>query len=88
MRRGLALLLLSIVLGFLGLAAADPCDLEDGDCAPLCHAGCVDGCATAPVPTAARSLPGDLTASIRPFPAPGDAPLSRSVRPLLEPPRA
>lgn len=88
MRRGVALLLLAIVLGFLGLAAADPCDASEGDCAPLCHASCVDGCATAPVPAVASSLPGDLGATAHPLSATEDSPLARPARPALDPPRA
>lgn len=88
MRRGVACLLLALLLGFLAMAAADPCDATEGGCAPLCHAGCVDGCSTAPVPSVELSLPGTLAGSIRRLPARGEAPLSRSVRPLLDPPRA
>ena len=88
MRRGVALLLLAIVAGFLGLAAADPCEAGEGDCAPLCHASCVDGCATAPVPAVASSLPDDLGATAHPLPATEASPLARPVRPFLEPPRA
>lgn len=44
MRRLTALLLLSLIGTFLGLAAWDDCELGEEECPPACHLACVDGC--------------------------------------------
>jgi hypothetical protein len=51
MRRWAAILLICLATFYLGATGLDECaDGVNGDCAPVCHIFCADGCATVPVP--------------------------------------
>lgn len=86
MRRLTAFLLLSSIAFFLGLAAWEDCEADEGGCPPGCHLTCADGCGVAPsveapaprvtlVPLEAVGLRADLL------------PASFAPRPEIDPPR-
>jgi hypothetical protein len=86
-RTRVSILLLLVVGGFVLAAVWDRCDEGGADCPQLCHAGCLDGCATAPVPgavTAANAAAIELPEAA----APAGLPIARPSRPEAQPPRA
>lgn len=89
MRRWIAALFLSLMVFYLGTASVDRCeDRVSGDCAPVCHIQCADGCSVAPLPVTPKPPPPD------PLPrAPhehGHAPIlvSLAIEPEKDPPKA
>lgn len=83
-----AWLALAIVIAFLGATFVDRCsDGASDDCPPTCHVACVDGCAVAPLATAAPVAValvgvGDHRREL------ASTPLDRNVPPHFIPPRA
>lgn len=60
MRRWVAILFLALTVFYLGAAGVDRCeDRVSGDCAPVCHVLCADGCAVAPLPATPTPPPPD-----------------------------
>ena len=87
MRSRTALALLLLVTGFVLGSVWDRCGEGEDECAPLCHASCLDGCATAPVPRSAE--PATLIRVVlAAFSTPAAQPLVRSDSPDIQPPRA
>ena len=87
MRSRVALLLVLILSGFVLGAAWDRCADDEGECGSLCHAGCLDNCATAPMPRVATSFAAQRRATPGSPPL-APAPLARADSPDTQPPRA
>lgn len=85
MRSRIAFLLVLILAGFVVGAAWDRCADEE-ECGALCHAGCLDNCATAPLSRVATSVEASLEAAAAPTAA-VEAPLGRAESPDFQPPR-
>lgn len=86
--RGITLILLAVLAFFVLSSAWDVCASDEGGCPPSCHASCPDGCASAPVPPAAR-----LAAQPAPRATPQlfrslELPPSYLTQPETPPPRA
>jgi hypothetical protein len=85
-RARVAFLLLLVVGGFVCASVWDRCDEAADDCRQLCHAGCLDGCATAPVPGSLTATSAAAIARVDAQAAAG-LPIARPSRPEFQPPR-
>jgi hypothetical protein len=86
-RSRVALFLVLIFAGFVLGAAWDRCAEEEGECGALCHAGCLDSCATAPVPRIETGVEASREAGAARILA-ASSPFGRSESPDYQPPRA
>lgn len=87
MRRSTALVILSLIAVFLGLAAWEDCEADEGDCPPGCHLTCADGCGVAP--SVVALAPRVTLVPLEPVGRRADLlPASSAPRPEIGPPRA